>query len=289
MSQVTKQKESNDSMPIISIIVPTYNSMTGNNNIDRLLKSILNQTYQNFEVIVIDSISTDGTAEVAKKYPVTVIETKCTIAEGDNIGLEKATGDYVLFIDSDMELLPNLLEEIIEVINSTSADCINMDFVCVESEGSPLLNYVKLRNMELDLGAASLNIYLYSREIIGDIRYPVSKNHIVGEEYIFRHRVLQKNPRIAKIETKTLHYHEPNFTWVIRRSWKYGKWFKETKLHLSTSENLDFIKYNSVMNQGIFQRFRNATKKKTHLIPSFMLYICVKYVSFAFGYLSTHL
>lgn len=287
MNQVVKQKKSTNDMPLISIIVPTYNSMTGNNNVDRLLKSIFKQTYQNFEVIIIDSLSTDGTAEVAKKYPVTVIETKCTIAEGDNIGLEKATGDYVLFIDSDMELLPNLLEECAEVINSTSADCINMDFVCVESEGSPLLNYVKLRNMELNLGAAALNIYLYSREIIGDVRYPVSKKHIVGEEYIFRHRVLQKNPRIAKIETVTLHYHDPKFTWVIRRSWKYGKWFEETKRHLSTSENMNFIKYNSVVNQGLIQRFRNATKKKTHLIPSFMLYIYVKYVSFAFGYLST--
>ena len=137
--------------------------------------------------------------------------------------------------------------------------------------------------MELNLGAAALNIYLYSREIIGDVRYPVSTKHIVGEEYIFRQRVLQKNPRIAKIETKTLHYHDPKFTWVIRRSWKYGKWFEETKRHLSASENINFIKYNSVVNQGLIQRFRNATKKKTHLIPSFMLYIYVKYVSFAFG------
>ena len=251
------------------------------------MTDIFNQTYRNFEVIVVDSLSTDGTVEACKEFQVSVIQTKCTISEADNIGLEKASGDFILFIDSDMELLPNLLEECVEVINSTSADCINMEFVCVESVGSPLLNYVKLRNLELSLGAASLNIYIYSRKIIGDIRFPQSKNHIVGEEYIFRHHILQKNPQIGTVKTKTLHYHDPKFTWVIRRSWKYGKWFEETKRHLSTSENLSFIKYNSVMNEGFLNRFRKATKNKANLIPSFMLYIYVKYVSFAFGYIST--
>jgi len=287
MNMVSENKQSSSDSPVISIIIPTFNSMTGNRRIDRLLKSIFNQTYHNFEVIVVDSLSTDGTVEACKEFQVSLIQTKCTISEADNIGLEKATGDFVLFLDSDMELLPNFLEECVEVIKSTSADCINMDFVVVESEGSPLLNYVKLRNLELNVGAAPLNIYLYSRKIIGNVRFPQSENHIVGEEYIFRHHILKKNPRIATVKTKTLHYHDPNFTWVVRRSWKYGKWFEETKRHLSTSENLSFIKYNSVMNEGFLHRFRKATKNKVHLIPSFMLYIYVKYVSFAFGYIST--
>jgi len=287
MKMDSENKQSSSDSPVISIVVPTFNSMSGNRRIDRLLRSIFNQTYRNFEVIVVDSLSTDGTVEACKEFQVSVIQTKCTISEADNIGLEKASGDFILFIDSDMELLPNLLEECVEVINSTSADCINMEFVCVESVGSPLLNYVKLRNLELSLGAASLNIYIYSRKIIGDIRFPQSKNHIVGEEYIFRHHILQKNPQIGTVKTKTLHYHDPKFTWVIRRSWKYGKWFEETKRHLSTSENLSFIKYNSVMNEGFLNRFRKATKNKANLIPSFMLYIYVKYVSFAFGYIST--
>ena len=275
-----------NNLPVITIIIPTFNSMSANRRIDRLLRSIFNQTYLNFEVIIVDNFSNDKTAEVCKEFPVTFIQAKSTISEADNIGLESARGKFVLFLDSDMELPPTFLEECIKLIESDSVDCINMEFVCVESTEPPLLNYVQVRNLELESGAAPLNIYFYSRRIIGDVRFPKSKNHIVGEEYIFRHHVLKKRPKIGTVKTKILHYHDPSFEWLIRRSWKYGKWFAETKKHLSIRETLGFINYNSVMKKDAIKRFSEVTKNKGYLIFPFLLYIFVKYVSFVFGYVS---
>ncbi|MFX0199061.1 MAG: glycosyltransferase family 2 protein, partial [Candidatus Hodarchaeota archaeon] len=223
--------------PMITIVIPTYNSMSGNRRIDRLLKSIFNQTYDNFEVIVVDNFSIDGTADICKKFSITFIQEHSTIHEANNIGLENAKGEFIVFLDSDMELPSTYLEECVKLIQFNSVDCINMEFISVESMEPSLLNYVQLRNVELAMGAASLNIYFYSRKIIGDVRFPKSSNPIVGEEYIFRHLILIKGPKIGHVKSPILHYHDPRFEWLIRRSWKYGKWFIETKKHLSIMDN----------------------------------------------------
>lgn len=273
-------------MPLISIVIPTLNSMTGNMNIGRLLKSVFNQTYTNFEVIVVDSFSRDRTPAICKKFPITFIQAKSTISEADNIGLEMAEGEYFLFLDSDMELPPSFLEKCVRVIQSKSVDCIQMKFICVESEEASLLNYVELRNLELQLGAAPLNIYFYSRDIVQNTRFPESETPIVGEEYIFRTRILSKDPKIGLIKEEVLHYHNPSFAWVVRRSWKYGKWFRETKRHLSGREAMGFFRYNSILKRPSRGSFYDIFKQKPSKVLPFALYICIKYASFILGYAS---
>lgn len=286
-----EMKKSNDeplleNMPLISIVIPAFNSMIGNMNIERLLKSIFNQTYRNFEVIVVDNFSKDKTLEICKRFPVTFIQAKSTISEADNIGLEMAEGEYFLFLDSDMELPPLFLEECVRIIQSESVDCLQMKFICVESEEASLLNYVELRNLELQLGAASLNIYFYSRDIVQNTRFPESEKPLVGEEYIFRSRILSKDPKIGLMKEKVLHYHNPSFAWVVRRSWKYGKWFRETKKHLSRREAMEFFKYNSIFKRHSLGSFYDIVKKKPSKVLPFALFICIKYASFILGYTS---
>lgn len=161
-----------------------------------------------------------------------------------------------------------------------------MDFIPVEDDNPPLLNYVQCRNIELKLGAAPNNIYFYSRKIIDETRFPNSNRPIVGEEYIFRNLILKKKPTTGKVRTKILHYHNPRFQWLIRRCWKYGRWFSETKKHLSAKENVDFISYNSIFKSASLRRLPQALNGKPHLIFPFMLYILVKYLSFAIGYIA---
>jgi glycosyltransferase involved in cell wall biosynthesis len=263
--------------------------MSENKRIDRLLDSIFNQTYKNFEIIIIDNFSKDNTREVCKTYPVTFIEEKSTISNAWNIGLEHARGQYVLFIDSDMELPQSFLEECAKVIESQSVDCLLIEFTCVESRKASFVNIVEARNMELELGAAPLNIYFYSKDIIGNTRYSESESPLVGEEYIFRTQILEKRPKVGRVKTKILHYYDPSLAWVVRRSWKYGKWFLETKKHLSTEEQVEFIRYNSVLKRDSPSVLKESIKKKPEIFFSFLLYVSMKYVSFVFGYLSSRL
>lgn len=85
-----------------SIITTTFNS---ERDVKKLLESVKNQTYQNFEHIFVDSLSNDNTLKIIKTYKnlynIKIIEKKCSIYEGFNIGIRESVGDYVNFIGSD--------------------------------------------------------------------------------------------------------------------------------------------------------------------------------------------
>jgi len=93
--------------PLVFIIIPTKNSEL---TIGNCLESITTQTYPNIEVIVVDSYSSDNTREIAEKFDAKIIESEAMRSKARNIGAEKAKGELILFLDSDMELSPKVVE-----------------------------------------------------------------------------------------------------------------------------------------------------------------------------------
>jgi glycosyltransferase involved in cell wall biosynthesis len=98
--------------PRLSIITVVYNNVAA---IERTILSIINQTYPHIEYIIIDGNSTDGTLEVISKYlsrvSKLVSEKDAGIYDAMNKGLELATGDYVLFMNSGDEIYSNTTVE----------------------------------------------------------------------------------------------------------------------------------------------------------------------------------
>ncbi|MFH1612729.1 MAG: glycosyltransferase [bacterium] len=97
-------------MPKISVIIPTYNAAQ---YIEKSLKSVLNQTYKDFEIIIVDDGSTDNTKEVLKPYLSSIIyiyQQNKKQAFARNIAIKKAQGDYIAFLDADDFWLPETLE-----------------------------------------------------------------------------------------------------------------------------------------------------------------------------------
>lgn len=104
------------SCPRVSIIVPTYME---EKYIGKTLRSVRKQTYKNYELIVIDSASSDKTVKIAKKYADKVILTKKRgIALGRNMGAKAASGIILLFIDADTFLEKNFVERIVNKFRS---------------------------------------------------------------------------------------------------------------------------------------------------------------------------
>lgn len=102
--------------PLISIIVPTYNRA---HLLPRAIKSVLNQTYTNFELIIIDDGSTDDTEKVVRSFnnpAIIYIKHKENrgVLSARNTGFRAMRGKYVCLLDSDDELLPDALETIVE-------------------------------------------------------------------------------------------------------------------------------------------------------------------------------
>lgn len=112
-------------MPKISIIIPIYNKKA---YINKCLDSILDQIYENFEVILINDGSTDGSAEICNDYKerderIKVIHIeKSGVSNARNIGLDVAKGEYIQFVDSDDYLHKEMLSEEIKIIKEHNPD-----------------------------------------------------------------------------------------------------------------------------------------------------------------------
>lgn len=116
-------------MPKISVIIPTYNCAK---YLAKAIDSVINQTYQNFEIIVIDDGSTDNTKviieEYARKYPDRIrffIQNNRGPAGARNTGIRASHGEYIAFLDSDDTWLPKKLAESIRFLQDN-----NFDWIC---------------------------------------------------------------------------------------------------------------------------------------------------------------
>lgn len=103
-------------MPKFSIVIPVYNV---EKYIKRTLDSIKNQTFKDYEVIVVNDGSTDKSMDIVKKYDVKIINSKhVEVSEARNVGARQAKGDYLIFLDSDDWWDKNLLKEINNSLNN---------------------------------------------------------------------------------------------------------------------------------------------------------------------------
>ena len=94
---------------ILSIIIPTFNE---EEYLPKLLESIKNQNFSDYEVIVADANSTDKTREIAKEYGCIIVDGGMP-AVGRNNGAKIAKGKYLLFLDSDLELTDEYLRKVL--------------------------------------------------------------------------------------------------------------------------------------------------------------------------------
>lgn len=139
--------------PLISIIIPSYNR---ENLISETLDSILAQTYTNWECIIIDDRSTDGTNAIIEGYSnsdnrfVTVskpLELKQGASVSKNLGLLMARGEYIQFLDSDDILSWNKLERQIDILKNEDEKAIS---VCITSNFKEIYDDVILDNQRKD-------------------------------------------------------------------------------------------------------------------------------------------
>lgn len=111
--------------PLISVIVPVYNTAK---YLPRCLDSILAQTYNNLEIIIVDDGSTDNSAKIIKSYAQkdprikSFHQSNSGLSSARNTGIAKSTGAYITFVDSDDSIEPNMLEAMVAAILNTSAD-----------------------------------------------------------------------------------------------------------------------------------------------------------------------
>lgn len=118
-------------LPKISVIVPIYKV---ENYINKCIDSILNQTYKNIEVILVDDGSPDGCGEIADSYELKDFRVKSVhkenggLSDARNYGMKYATGKYVVFVDSDDWIKEEMIETLVGLVIELKADIVQSGF-----------------------------------------------------------------------------------------------------------------------------------------------------------------
>lgn len=109
----------------ISIITVVYNAV---DTIENTIKSVINQSYENVEYIIIDGGSTDGTLSIIERYRKEIFyfisEPDCGIYDAMNKGIRHSTGDIIAFMNADDYYADDILKEVCELFNDTQADVV---------------------------------------------------------------------------------------------------------------------------------------------------------------------
>lgn len=126
-----------DGQPLISVIVPVHN---GQDYLENCIKSILGQTYQPVEIVLIDDGSTDRTGSLCEKLQsaheniVLITMEDLGVSAARNAGLLKARGAYVTFVDADDRIHPRMLEVLYENLVRTKSDVAGCRFFLWQTE-----------------------------------------------------------------------------------------------------------------------------------------------------------
>jgi len=216
-----------DGSPFFSVIIPVYNA---ERTIEKCALSVLNQTFDDFELIMINDGSKDGSQkkmeEIKESFPLVKIrlinQENCGAGKTRNHGITQATGEYVAFLDSDDYWDKAFLEETKKVIDEKKADLVYIDHIREKEDGS-VIRFERMSvfsNLDKEqFIRRQLTGYIPwggHRKVIRrsllmdrDIRYATSIK--VGEESLYSYKALYYS-EVYAFQSKALYHYVANET-----------------------------------------------------------------------------
>ena len=208
-----------NNLPLVSVIVPAYNAEKW---IIDCYYSVLEQSYENWELIIVDDGSTDNTYKVCTRImqnckKVKILHTENGgVSKARNLGLEKAKGDYILFLDADDMLVPNAIQLLYDATEEKKYDIVvgwknNMDeqgnsFGCPYEREEAIWRGQDALKMSLKDHPATYAAWgkLYKKEFLKPIRFVEGKR--VHEDSFFVFQCCCQEPYVKIIKDIVLNY-----------------------------------------------------------------------------------
>lgn len=246
----------------ISIIIPVYNISI---YLDAAMESIIHQTYKNMEIILVDDGSTDGSSLICDKWEKKDCRIKCIhqknagVSAARNTGFGYSTGDYILFVDGDDEIAPDMCEKMLYKLQKDHADVCYCGFLNIFHDKTlqviPESKILEKNSIiwelvtEVSFFTAIWN-KLFRREVLIDINgsfIPFPEGICVGEDALWLSRVLKNAKRVTSL-SKALY------------SWKRRE---DSATQGNTNKRTD-AKYLTVLDayKSITEELENASAKK---------------------------
>lgn len=205
----------------ISIIIPTRNEAK---NLPRLFASLAKQSFTDFEIILVDNFSADDTLKIASKFTDKFFQKGPERTAQRNFGIGKAAGGYILFLDADMELQPDVLNQCYQLIESNK----NMAGVLIDelSVGNSFLTKIKALEKEIYSGRAEIEAarFFRKKDLIKIGGY--DENLISGEDWDLSQR-MKKLGSFAKISAKIYHHETDSLISDVKKKYYYALYIKK--------------------------------------------------------------
>lgn len=193
-------------MNLISIVVPIYNA---EKYLVRCIESIINQTYRQIEIILVDDGSTDSSIEICNSYKkkdgrIKVIAQKnCGVSSARNIGLDNATGEFVMFIDSDDWVELNICDSMVNLAVQHKCDIVFCSYTKCYNNKSVRKNIIETNKDVIIFDKKTTKEFLL-RRIIGligiELRRPEHMDSIVTATAKLYRRELITNIKFISIK-----------------------------------------------------------------------------------------
>jgi glycosyltransferase involved in cell wall biosynthesis len=221
-------------MELISVIIPVYNV---ENYLKKCLDSVISQTYNNLDIILINDGSKDYSGKICEEYAskdkrITLISRKnAGQASARNIGLDMAKGEFIAFVDSDDYIEPNMYEILLKALTESNADiaeCKSRNFFGNNFSNIVQSGKITILSQEEVLNDLFYNKYvrfevwdkLYRKSSIGEVRF---KDGQLFEEVYFGRLVFQKINSLVSVDMVLYNY-------LVGRTGNTNSTFKRSRL-----------------------------------------------------------
>ncbi|WP_243009253.1 glycosyltransferase [Clostridium sp. AM58-1XD] len=205
-------------MELVSVIVPVYKV---ENYLERCVHSIQNQTYKHLEIILVDDGSPDNCGKICDEFAendkrIRVIhKINGGLSEARNFGIDVAEGKYIVFVDSDDWIDPDMIELLLRIREMHNADIVECSYRNVYKD--KIIEETYCRG-EIVIGDSVFALKgmldwkyfkpvawnkLYKREVLGDIRYPKGKLH---EDEFTTYKYFYNAKKMAYVDVSKYNY-----------------------------------------------------------------------------------
>lgn len=256
---------------LVSIIIPIYNI---EKNVEKCIDSVINQTYKDLEIILVDDGSTDSSGMICDNYGMAdsrihvVHQANAGLSAARNKGIDLCKGSYIFFLDGDDWIDVTCIQKLLKLSLQYNADITDCNcYECYYYESLPLVSNPKVEVMDkieaqkalLYLTKLRVNAWgkLYKKEIFNDIRFPEGK--LFEDQF----------PSFLAISTANtiIKTNEPLYAYVRRNDS-----ILQTKY---TSKNMDAIQQNELLVNYVSLNYPSLKKAAESRLLWESLYIIV--------------
>ncbi len=267
---MSKNKE-----PLISVLLPAYNV---EKYIGHCIETIMNQTYKNIEIIIVDDCTPDNSGKIAEEYAkkdkrIKVIHHKKNmgLSAARNTGIENSHGEYITFVDSDDWVSEDYVEYLYKIIIETNSDiALAKNFFTSrfqEQITEDKIYSITSEDMLCDIMYNRIHVgvwnRLYKRSIIGDNRFRLES--LTGEGMQYNTQVLPRAKKVGVGLRRVYTYNVDNDTSATKKP-------NIKKQSYGSIENMDYIKEHlkprskRLDNAVEYQYFTTALYALTHIV-----------------------